>query len=359
MASTDNALGERVLSVESAPHHLHSLVLEYLSHKCYSKTAQAFAQDTAVKHIDADGDEIMHSAHTSIQADTKDVRLEQSLKSIQMREEVRNKILSGQVEEAINLIEQHFPSVLDTSNSTDTSLYQARAVSGKVEYVATTSVNPAHITLNLRILAFIEACRTVPLVYPPSPSSTPDAVLPPLSSNPQDYLFSSSDYVDSPHQEALLKRGQKLYAYAHMLPNPDDRAEYMEELKHVGSLLIYKVPERSPEARYLSQERREATADQVNAAILHSCGSPPVSRLELYTRYTMALTDKLHEHRVKVPPSSSRPTWLRLILPDVEESKARQEVCRFPITEADSQVGVFQTTVVPSLDLRTFLDVKT
>lgn len=267
-------------------------MLEYLSHKCYSKTAQAFAQDTAVKHIDADGDEIMHSAHTSIETDTKDVRLEQSLKSIQMREgithtvssqrptcllmfstAVRNKILSGQVEEAIHLIEQHFPSVLDTSNSTDTSLYQARTVSGKVEYVATTSVNPAHITLNLRILAFIEACRTVPLVYPPSPSSTSDAALPPLSSNPQDYLFSPSDYVDSPHQEALLKRGQKLYAYAHMLPNPDDRAEYMEELKHVGSLLIYKVPERSPEARYLSQERREATADQVNAAILRVCST--------------------------------------------------------------------------------------
>ncbi|KAL4258117.1 CRA domain-containing protein [Pleurotus pulmonarius] len=341
MASTDNA-GERVLSIESAPHHLHSLVLEYLSHKCYSKTAQAFAQDTAVKHIDADGDEIMHSAHTGIEADTKDVRLEQSLKSIQMREEVRNKILSGQVEDAISLIEQHFPSVLDTSHSTDTSLYQAKTVSGKVEYVATTSVNPAHITLNLRILAFIEACRTVPLTYPPSPTSTPDAALPPLSSNPQDYLFSPSDDVDSPHQEALLKRGQKLYAYAHMLPNPDDRAEYMEELKHVGSLLIYKVPERSPEARYLSQERREATADQVNAAILHSCGSPPVSRLELYTRYTMALTDKLHEHRVKVPPASSRPPWLRLILPDVEESRTKQE-----------------TTVIPSLDLKTFLDVKT
>lgn len=73
----------------------------------------------------------------------------------------------------------------------------------------------------------------------------------------------------------------------------------------------------------------------------------------------MALTDKLHENRVKVPPSSSRPPWLRLILPDVEESKAKQEVRRFPITEADSQVGVFQTTVVPSLDLKTFLDVKT
>lgn len=73
----------------------------------------------------------------------------------------------------------------------------------------------------------------------------------------------------------------------------------------------------------------------------------------------MALTDKLHEHRVKVPSSSSRPPWLRLILPDVEESRAKQEVCLSSIAEADSQVSFFQTTVVPSLDLKMFLDVKT
>lgn len=36
-------------------------MLDYLCHHCYTKTARAFVQDTAVKHLDADGDEIMQS----------------------------------------------------------------------------------------------------------------------------------------------------------------------------------------------------------------------------------------------------------------------------------------------------------
>jgi hypothetical protein len=39
-------------------------------------------------------------------------------------------------------------------------------------------------------------------------------------------------------------------------------------LDQVGGLLAYKVPEKSPMARYLSQGRREAVADQINAAVL-------------------------------------------------------------------------------------------
>jgi hypothetical protein len=36
----------------------HSLVLDYLSHYCYTNTADAFLRDTAIKQFDADGDEV-------------------------------------------------------------------------------------------------------------------------------------------------------------------------------------------------------------------------------------------------------------------------------------------------------------
>lgn len=36
-----------------------ALVLDYLCHNCYSATARAFARDSTVRHLDADGDEIM------------------------------------------------------------------------------------------------------------------------------------------------------------------------------------------------------------------------------------------------------------------------------------------------------------
>ena len=36
-----------------------SLVLDYLCHNCYTSTARAFARDSTVRLLDADGDEVM------------------------------------------------------------------------------------------------------------------------------------------------------------------------------------------------------------------------------------------------------------------------------------------------------------
>ncbi|KAJ8494931.1 hypothetical protein ONZ45_g13076 [Pleurotus djamor] len=152
-----------------ASYQLHNLILEYLSHHCYSETANAFARDTAIKHIDADGDEIMSPSSSSQKTEVSQSGAPtQALKSMHMRQ--------GRVDEAITMISENFPSVLDTTNSSDPTLYQAKTASGQVEYVSTSSVNPAHISLNLRILAFTEACRTIPLHYE-APSL--DANLPP------------------------------------------------------------------------------------------------------------------------------------------------------------------------------------
>ncbi len=35
------------------------MVLDYLCHGCYTSTAKAFAKDSTVRHVDADGDEII------------------------------------------------------------------------------------------------------------------------------------------------------------------------------------------------------------------------------------------------------------------------------------------------------------
>jgi Cu/Ag efflux protein CusF len=36
-----------------------ALVLDYLSHNCYSATAKVFAEESTVRELDADGDEVM------------------------------------------------------------------------------------------------------------------------------------------------------------------------------------------------------------------------------------------------------------------------------------------------------------
>jgi len=81
---------------------------------------------------------------------------------------------------------------------------------------------------------------------------------------------------DSPHAQdseqqmllIILMKAQKLHALTNMLPDPSDRATYLKELNNVGGLLAYQVPEKSSISKYLTMERREAVADQINRAIL-------------------------------------------------------------------------------------------
>lgn len=135
----------------------------------------------------------------------------------------------------------------------------------RATYVAPTTSHPAHLSLNLRILAFSEAARTVPLEYSPHLKPTQSYTAPQTT-----FAKSPVHEYDDPEakQEELLARAQKLYVSAQMLEEPVYRARYLEELGHVGGILAYTHPESSPMAKYLSQERREAVADQINNAIL-------------------------------------------------------------------------------------------
>jgi len=159
-----------------------------------------------------------------------------------------------------------------------------------IQFLTSTTVDPLHLNLNLRILAFTEACRTVPLPYPP-PSAISSLTGSPSLSDVDTDIDDGDEPATTPglipdeatdpiahqqHLENLITRIQKLHVLASALPKESDRKTYTEELDQVGGLLAYKVPEKSPMARYLSQGRREAVADQINAAVL--CKSSPFFR---------------------------------------------------------------------------------
>lgn len=234
---------------------------------------------------------------------------------------IQFELLSGNVEKAIVFLNRHFPRVLAEDNSdnemevTDENINPSR-----LEYIAET-VNPVHLSLNLRILAFIEACRTVPLVYIPPTRSTEG----PVSMDTDVAMIEASPMKRDPkdeekHQEELLICVQKLYATVNALQKSDERAIYLKELSNVGGLLAYTIPEKSPMGKYLHQERRDRVAEQINSAILRSLihtvhmltlseqlmladhtNMPSISYLELAVRYTHCLWAMLHELRVKVP----------------------------------------------------------
>lgn len=73
---------------------------------------------------------------------------------------------------------------------------------------------------------------------------------------------------DDPHVIKMIQQGQKLYVLLEQIHNPVEKDLYVQELINVGALLAYPHPESSPLARYLSMERREAVAEQINKAIL-------------------------------------------------------------------------------------------
>ncbi|KAH0827025.1 hypothetical protein J3R83DRAFT_4706 [Lanmaoa asiatica] len=307
---------------EPHPDHLRNLVFNYLCHNCCLKTAEAFAKDSVVRHLDKDGD-VIRDETTIREGDELGTIGSQGLstdlsdemvRNILIRQRIQFEILSGNVGEATVLLNRHFPKVLAEDNNGDEMETTDENVNpSRLEYIGET-VNPIHLSLNLRILEFIEACRTVPLVYTPptrgawSPIS-PDldivmAAASPMKRGPKD---------EENHQAELLICVQKLYTTVNTLRKSYDRAIYLKELSNVGGLLAYRVPENSPMGKYLHQERRDRVAEQINSAILHHTNMPSVSYLELAVRYTHCLWATLHELRVKVP-DANRPSGISLPL---------------------------------------------
>ncbi|KAN0140726.1 CTLH/CRA C-terminal to LisH motif domain containing protein [Lactarius tabidus] len=279
-----------------SPPQLRALILDYLVQRCYTRTARAFAADSTVQLLDADGDEI---CRPSGEEDPPGVT-EETLHQADLRRDVQTSILSGRVDDTIDLLDTNFPSIL---SSTPASTCSQPTIATRVEQAPSLdfTIEPAHLYLDLRILAFIEVSRTKPLLFSSTrPTSDPDPI---LRVSPQSNIRDLSSEVDGDaHLSRLLKHVYELYDCAQALQDPHERAEYQHELSAVSSLLAYKVPEQSPMAKYLTQERRQVVADEINSAILHHAGSPPISYLELYVRYNTVIWNYMNEREFRVPP---------------------------------------------------------
>lgn len=157
------------------------------------------------------------------------------------------------------LLNEHFPAVLSVDYERPPQIIPP----GRFAYLPATSVDPSHLALNLRILRFIEAARTRPLPYPEhsAPPATNDHIT-------NDTRNTQRENEASPASADLLHRAQALYSEASSLPVPSDRALYINELSQACAILAYREPEVGPMAKYMTQDRREAVADQVDRAIL-------------------------------------------------------------------------------------------
>jgi len=63
-----------------------SLVLDYLFQNCYTRTAAAFTKESTVRHLDADGDEILQPEVRGILADQDVLELsKETLREAELR----------------------------------------------------------------------------------------------------------------------------------------------------------------------------------------------------------------------------------------------------------------------------------
>ncbi|KAI0065408.1 hypothetical protein BV25DRAFT_1680477 [Artomyces pyxidatus] len=339
---------------EPTAQQLRSLVLDYLCHKCYTRTARAFARDSIVRHLDADGDEL---TRPESEGDTVGIT-DEDLKQVELRKEVQSHILRGRVDDATAVLNTHFPSVLSGSEVALSSKRETRpppaSSSEVIRGIIPFTIEPAHLFLDLRVLAFIEASRTAPLEGTRHHTSQSkltagpaSEISPPRVSTPSNIRDPSAEADGDAHLNRLLQHVYELYDCAQALEDPKERAAYQDELSRVSTLLAYKVPEHSRLSKYFGQERRQAVADEINSAILYRTGFPSTSYLELAVRYNTAMWNYMSEQGYKVRPSASKaagaqfPPWRR----QSHISTALQAKST-PISE---------TEVIPPFDLHEFL----
>ncbi|KAK4058848.1 hypothetical protein OIO90_000294 [Microbotryomycetes sp. JL221] len=269
----------------------------------------------------------------------------QQLVDVRIRRDIRDDILNGRISQAVDLLDEHFPSVLKEELSSTASNPSSLSCSPSNFFVVmppsnrpspkdivspkaavpilgasfgpwSLSLAPQILALNLQLQSFVELMRSA-YVTPSTPST-------PTRHHFHQNNNSSNGLSDSLHSEAAMSastssigslsgshsifniaiaQSQALSAKVRQLPLGKDKENWEQECIDVSGLMAYKDLSTCPVRGYLSQERRETLADLVNAAILQRTGRTPVPILSLAVRQATALWSTLAEFRLPFPPS--------------------------------------------------------
>ncbi|BGP45868.1 hypothetical protein JCM10450v2_001703 [Rhodotorula kratochvilovae] len=392
-----------------APDELKKVVLEYLCSRCYVDSARAFAHELASAGTGPSGDdeadipasvaarpepagasarsEAMEGVETTPEPvltsageagggndappvsngksvafldgegdeEEDDVVLEGSLlakedlRDARLRRDIRDSILGGRISHAVDLLNEHYPSVLASSPPSSSSaglsspskLAPSHHLSPKhsrctpqsffVPPSPTTSssttlsskpligarfgphaqsLSPAILSLNLQTQVFVELMRSA---YATSAHSTPSTPTPSLNgggtngggggSSDADMSASTSSLGTFSILNVAIAQAQALAEKVSLLPPGRDREGWEKERVDVSALLAYKNVESCEVRGYFEEGRKEALAEMVNAAILQSTRRTPLPLLELAARQATAFWATLREMNVPFPPA--------------------------------------------------------
>ncbi|WWC89256.1 uncharacterized protein L201_004177 [Kwoniella dendrophila CBS 6074] len=256
---------------------------------------------------------------------------EVDLENIEKRRTILDHILNGSISKSVELLNEHFPAVLNDSSESSSSSSSSSITNGNSSipyYRYNTSTNtttnhsipvlykstePSHVKLNLQIQQFIEYFRQL---NPSSSTSTFDSNSNGLdsSSSPSSSIGSLSGSTSSITTNGnnsnssngnlinALSAAQGLHSEAKKLP-AEIRAIYLQEIKDVGALFAYTNPEQSILKGFLDQNRRIKLSEMINSAILKSQNKSTESALETFARRTTVLYKIMNNHGIDSKPS--------------------------------------------------------
>lgn len=212
---------------------LHKVVLSYLIHHGYTETAQAFAHST-------------------------DQNFSEPIESINNRQKIQRLILSGNIQEAIEVTRQSYPSLLDRNKE----------------------------------LLFLLKCRQFVEMVVELSATTPNGMEVEAAEDTMDIEDQQQQFVKTnnctPTLEKIIDFGKELYEIENQL-HKDTDSKHRQLLFDACALLAYSDPSQSPLAHLLDPSEREPVCSALNSAILESLGDSRRPPLEISIAHTKRL----------------------------------------------------------------------
>ncbi|CAO3660215.1 unnamed protein product [Umbelopsis ramanniana] len=291
---------------------LHEVVLSYMVHHGFSDSAKTFARDiTESRRTDS-----MALSKDSSCMDTDPMDLIRDEQDIQQRQEIRHALMAGDVDKAINLCEEHYPSVLDDNDMLMFKLKCHKFIELMRQYAEQQGFHPKQ-KLNSSCSSSTKSLlhHAVDTYMPNREGMDLDELtvqqrgykrrrsvhdeedsVDSLSNNDEDEDEEDDDY-NSDEDDSLDGLLGTAMTYGQQLQQNygrDERPEVQSTLVETFSLIAYRDPFHSPVAHVLEDQRRDELVNQLNSAILVSRNLPGMPRLEhMYKQTQVAIQELL------------------------------------------------------------------
>ncbi|CAA7260010.1 unnamed protein product [Cyclocybe aegerita] len=310
IASITNDTGvQQSLTEEESKQVLNQLVMTYLVHHGYAKTAHAFGRQYEGRDKDPSKDASNTSGHgPDVEMKASSSTSESVEIDIQSRTNVVNSVLAGDLDSAIGTLQKRYPTVLEADDHM--LLFKLRCRKFVELFLETTEMKKRMKAIKERELAKSKAPE-LPLqdtwmdeemsMDIDEEPSVPHHRRPSIAPSPMDHTEElngkelwSPDTISAQYESAL----NAALAYGQTLTNDhqsDNRLEVQQLFKKTFGIVAFEDPldPSCPVVDVASHDSRVALAHDVNQAILKSQGRPAQPALETLYRHTATAITQL------------------------------------------------------------------